>query len=77
MFQDGFWKVDDLSIIGIDTDTFIDMLKNAGARSLGKFHCAKTLALKEKKMHSAPMRNHEYQKTPLNPKNTKHFQRLV
>lgn len=54
LFQDGFWKVDDLSVIGIDTDTFIDMLKNAGARSLGKFHCAKTLALKEKKYISCP-----------------------
>ena len=36
MFQDGFWEVGDLPVIGINTNSFIDLLKSAGAMSLGK-----------------------------------------
>ncbi|CAH3018319.1 unnamed protein product [Porites evermanni] len=32
---DGFWNVDDLSVIGISKRNFINFLGNAGARSLG------------------------------------------
>lgn len=33
--SEGFWNVDDLPIIGIDTRAFTDLLASAGARSLG------------------------------------------
>ncbi|KAJ7391394.1 Protein mono-ADP-ribosyltransferase parp4 [Desmophyllum pertusum] len=32
---EGFWNVDDLPVIGINTGSFIELLESAGARSLG------------------------------------------
>lgn len=36
IFQEGFWNVDDLTVIGINKRDFIDLLQSAGAKSLGK-----------------------------------------
>jgi len=41
MFQEGFWKVVDLTLIGININSFNDLLENAGARSLGKLNSLK------------------------------------
>ena len=44
-FQEGFWKVVDLALIGINLNSFNDLLENAGARSLGKFNAVKLFHL--------------------------------
>ena len=36
IFQEGFWNADDLTVIGINKNDFVDFLVNAGAKSLGE-----------------------------------------